>query len=550
MRRAVPALVAALLSAMLLPASTARAADCSSRIEPATFMKIEDCDTPDRIIEKAANVVPSKGQLGWQQREITAFTHFGVNTFTNREWGSGAEDPKTFAPEKVDVAQWMDTYKSMGAELAMLTAKHHDGFNLYPTRYSPHSIKNSAYDGDLLRTYATEARKRDMKVGVYLSPADGSEVPHAWHADWLEKLKAKQDAGEQLTSVEKTALEDGGPPSGLGRYGNGSAETVRTIPTLVEGDDRREKVASGELPTFKVKVNDYDAYYLNQVYEILTEYGPIDEFWLDGANPWRDAGVEQKYNFRAYFDLIHALSPNTVIFQGFKGIRWVGNEKGIARETEWSVTPHSVDPRSNLAPLPNDSTDPDIGSRSKLLADGVKYLQWYPAEADVSNRPGWFHHPDQQPKTAAQLTDLYEKSVGRNAPLLLNVPPGKDGRISDADVRELKAFGDKVRSVYGENVLSRGGPGSPRTPATFDRVRLAEDISRGQRVEAFTVQARDPASGAWRDIASGTTIGAYRILPLAEPVTADALRVRVTESRATPHLKRPTAHLSTAGQGG
>lgn len=275
------------------------------------------------------------------------------------------------------------------------------------------------------------------------------------------------------------------------------------------------------------------------VYEIFTQYGPVEELWLDGANPWSGSGITQKYDVKQWFDMVKALSPNTVVFQGPQGVRWVGNESGVARETEWSVTPHTTDPWTGLGSLPNDSTDPDIGSRDRLLEPGINHLQWYPAEADVSNRPGWFYHPDEKPRTAAQLMDLYEKSVGRNASLLLNVPPAPDGRIADEDVTSLTAFGAGLRRVYGADVSKRG-PG----PYTFDRVAVREDIRHGQRVEKFAVEAR--IRGSWQRIADGTTIGHERILPLPAPVTASAVRVKVLESRAKPYLGATTLHLTTA----
>ncbi|MDJ1136595.1 alpha-L-fucosidase [Streptomyces iconiensis] len=533
-----------LAGAVVLPLQTSAQAGsgCQSPVKPASQMTIESCDTPERVIEKAAKTVPTKGQYAWQQREVTAFTHFGMNTFTNREWGSGAEDRKNFDPKSIDFDQWMRAYKAAGAEQVMLTAKHHDGFALWPSRYTDHSVKNTPWKKDILGAYVKAARKAGLKVGVYLSPADGAELPHGWHKKWLAEIKAKQDAGKPLTTVESTALKDGGPPQGHGRYGNGSEPTERTIPTLVPGDDRAADVRSGKLPSFKVKVNDYDAYYLNQVYEVFTQYGPLDELWLDGANPWRDAGITQKYGHTEWFKMFHELSPDTPVFGGPQGVRWVGNEKGIAREAEWSVTPHTVDPWTTHAPLPNDSTDPDIGSRQKILDPSVKYLQWYPAEADVSNRPGWYHHPDQKPKTAAQLLSLYEQSVGRNASLLLNVPPAKDGRIAAADITELTSFGKAVRDIYGKD-LRRSGHG----PHTFDRVGVSEDIRKGQRVERFTVEAR--SGGTWKQIASGTTVGHRRILALPSPVTADKVRVKVQESRAKPHLKPVTLHLSKAPAG-
>ncbi|MGN5634139.1 alpha-L-fucosidase [Streptomyces sp. AC154] len=541
------------LSALALAAATALipvtataqqpahpAAPCGAPVRPASQMKVEACDSPDRIIEKAANIVPTTGQLAWQQREVTAFTHFGMNTFTGREWGSGTEDEKLFAPKSIDADQWMRAYKAAGIKQVMLTVKHHDGFVLYPSRYTDHSVALSPGSPDVVALYVKAARKAGLKVGLYLSPSDGAELPHAWHADWVEEIRAKEAAGETLSLPERMALEDGDrAPAGQGRFGNGSAVTERTIPTLVPGDDRTARVRSGKLPTFKVKADDYDAYYLNQLYEIFTQYGPVEELWLDGANPWSGSGITQKYDVKQWFDMVKALSPNTVVFQGPQGVRWVGNENGVARETEWSVTPHTTDPWTGLGSLPNDSTEPDIGSRDRLLEPGVNYLQWYPAEADVSNRPGWFYHPQEKPKTPAQLMDLYEKSVGRNASLLLNVPPAPDGRIADEDVASLTAYGADVRRVYGTDVRKKG-PG----PYTFDRVAVREDFRHGQRVEKFAVEAR--IHGTWQRIADGTTIGHERILPLPEAVTASDVRVKVLESRAKPYLAATTLHLSTA----
>ncbi|MFG2861264.1 alpha-L-fucosidase [Streptomyces sioyaensis] len=527
-----------------LARSPSAAGPCDRPVHPASQMAVEPCDTPARIIEKAARVVPTPGQLAWQQREVTAFTHFGMNTFTDREWGSGTEDEKRFAPSRMDVDQWMRAYKAAGAEQVMLTAKHHDGFVLYPSRYTPHSVAASPGRPDVVGAYVRAAHRAGLKVGIYLSPSDGAELPHAWHAQWVEKIRRKQQEGEPLSLPERVALEDGDRvPRGLGRFGNGSKVTERTVPTLVPGDDRAAAVRSGRLPTFHVRADDYDAYYLNQVYELFTRYGPLDELWLDGANPWADSGITQKYDVAEWFRMIHRLSPDTVVFAGPQGARWVGNENGTARETEWSVTPSAEDPWTVMAGgLPNDSTDADIGSRAKLLAPTTRFLQWYPAEADVSLRPGWFHHPGERPKSPEQLMARYEKSVGRNASLLLNVPPAKDGRIAAEDVAALTAFGSAVRATYGTD-LRASGPG----PWTFDRIGLAEDIRYGQRVERFTVEAR--TGGTWTAIADGTTIGHRRILALPRPVTADAVRVTVRESRGPVRLAPVTLHRSRAAGG-
>lgn len=582
---------------------------CPSAVQPAPSIRVRTCDDLDRIIHKASQVVPRPSQVMWQQHEVTAFTHFGMNTFTNREWGSGMEQEARFDPTAIDVQQWMQAHQAMGAGLTMLTAKHHDGFVLYPTRYSPHSIIASPWwvtpencpeaeavaaaraqaeatrnlghgdafwqvrdagctnpEGDLLGTYIDAARAAGMRVGVYMSPSDGAELPHQWHQQQYIPALLRKPA-TQWSNAERATIEDAPrPPGGLGRFGNGSQRFPRTIPTLVANDDRAAAVAAGELPTFDVWVNDYDAYYLNQLYELFTQYGPIDELWLDGANPWGGAGITQQYDFTTWFDLVKKLSPDTVIFAGPQGTRWVGNESGTARTTEWSVVPATADPDTahNEGLIPGGAQIPDVGSRALLADPRVRYVQWYPAEADVSIRPGWFHHPNQVPKTPAQLTTIYRNSVGRNAVLLLNVPPALDGRVAQADFDNLTAFGNAVRSTYGTNKLAPvGHAGDPVLSAltddilataweppdgdsanlmldlpsgsvTFDQVRLGEDITRGQRVEQFAVDRWDGTQ--WIEAATGTTIGYSRILVLPQPIQTNRVRIRVLQARGTPHL--------------
>lgn len=593
-------------------------AGCRGPIAPAAVMPVLPCDGIDRIIAKAAATVPRDGQLAWQQRPVTAFTHFGMNTFTDREWGSGAEHEAKFDPPAVETDQWMASMKAAGVTQVMLTAKHHDGFVLYPSRYTNHSViaspwwlstkdcadlpkvtgarhraeQNRGADpsaywrtraagcanarGDILGAYIASARKAGLKIGVYLSPADGAELTPSFFAEEVKAVEAKVAAGQPLSIEEKAVYEDrASKPSGQARYGSGSAVTKRTIPTLVPDDDRAAAVRAGKLPTFSVTEDDYNTYYLNQIYELFTQYGPIDELWLDGANPWRDAGVTEQYDFTTWFDLIHRLSPETVTFAGPQGVRWVGNERGEARTTEWSALPTTGDPATghNEELFLGGASTADLGSRSVLADPSVRYLQWAPAEADVSIRPGWFFHPGEHPKSPAELVELYRRSVGRNASLLLNVPPGPDGRVAPADVASLAAFGTAIRKTEAVN-LAAPLPGQPRDPAvhavtdgalatswspaglegtldlplpgtrTFDQIRLGEDIRQGQHVEGAAVQAwRD---GAWTTIASVTTVGYGRTVTLPEAVTTDHLRVLITQARAKPHLST-VALYRTAG---
>ncbi|MEU5092652.1 alpha-L-fucosidase [Streptomyces sp. NPDC021356] len=587
------------------------------RTRPVSVVRVEPTDTPEQIVAKAAAVAPRPPQVAWQMREVTGFTHFGMNTFTDREWGSGCEDEATFAPSEVDIDQWMRAYRAAGMKQVMLTAKHHDGFVVYPTRYTNHSVIASPWwyrggtpdaaaagarktaaarrgtdpwaywsirttgnvnpDGDILGTYLRAARRAGLKVGVYLSPADGAELPHAWHETLVADIVAKHDAGKSLSIEEQSTYDDRDRnPSGMGRYGSGSAVTARTIPTLVPGDDRADAVRTGRLPSFRVMADDYNAYYLNQLYELFTQYGPIDELWLDGANPWKSSGISETYDFTSWFRLIHTLSPDTVTFAGPQGTRWVGNEGGVARLSEWSVTPATADPATAHGEglLPGGAEAADIGSDKVITGPGVAYLQWFPAEADVSIRPGWFWHPDEHPKSAQQLVDLYHSSVGRNAVLLLNVPPGTSGRVDEADVASLTEFGRTVAALYRTNLLAGARPArtaaaltDPRVASSWspaggtttgtleltlrkgtslDRIRLGEDITRGQHVQRFAVDAW--TGDAWSQVAEGTTIGYARILVLPAPVTADRIRLRVTQARATPHLSTLGLYLTNEPQ--
>ncbi len=451
--------------------------------------------TADALLAAGVGLRPAARQLAWQRLEVTAFLHFGVNTYTGHEWGDGLEDPSIFDPAELDCDQWARELAAAGCRLAILTIKHHDGFVLYPTRYTDHSVRASAWrdgQGDVLREFADACRRHDLRVGVYISPADEHEFR-------------------------------------FGRYANGSARTMRSIPSPVADDDR-----SVDGPRFELPATDYGTYMLDQLYEVLTGYGPIDVVWFDGANGHVPDDRVENYDVDSWCRLVRELSPDTVLDDKAPDARWVGNEDGLARaDHEWSVVPTSWTGRRRGVAI--DETLPDVGSRDALAVAaeaGADGMSWWPAEADVSIRPGWFYHPDEEPKSPADLLEIYHASVGRNAVLLLNVPPNPAGRFDDADVDSLRGF----RALVDADL-----PGDVREAAageavTFDRVILSEDIAAdGQQVEAAVVTAT--ADGTiWREIASVSTIGYQRILRLAEPVTAVDVRVEITAARADAHV--------------
>lgn len=473
---------------------------------------LDGAATEQTLLAAGIGLGPSARQGAWQRLEVTAFVHFGVNTYTGREWGDGMESPSIFAPGHLDCDQWARELAGAGCRLAILTIKHHDGFVLYPTRYTDHNVASSSWrdgTGDVLREFADACRRHHLRVGIYISPADEHEFRY-------------------------------------GRYANGSRRTMRSIPSPVVGDDRP---ADG--PRFHLPATDYGAYMLDQLYEVLTEYGPIDVVWFDGANGHVPDDRVEAYDFDSWCRLVRELSPGTVLDDKAPDARWVGNEDGLARENdEWSVVPTLWTGRRRGVAL--DETLSDVGSRA-ALADAAKAgadgMSWWPAEADVSIRPGWFYHPDESPKTPSELLEIYYSSVGRNAVLLLNVPPRPDGRFDDTDVASLRGWRELLDADLPGELTSAPGAG----PVTFDRLVLREDIEHGQHVEAATIHAS--ADGiTWWEITRVTTIGYKRILRLPSPVTAVAVRVEITAARASArvdlalHLSRlPTDDPPTSG---
>ncbi|MFI6659979.1 alpha-L-fucosidase [Streptomyces sp. NPDC050523] len=495
----------AVASAAALTAPGLPAAAAPSTASDRSRIPVGPDDTPDELVCKAAQVRPTARQIAWQSLEQTAFLHFGVNTFTGLEWGTGDEDPNVFQPTGLDTDQWARALRDGGFKLAILTVKHHDGFVLYPSRYTNHTVASSSWQGghgDVLRSFAGSMRRHGLKVGVYISPADENQYLH-------------------------------------GVYANGSARTGRTIPTLVEGDDRTPD------RTFRLAATDYGAHMLNTLYEVLTEYGPVDEVWFDGAQGRIPPGKVEDYDWDSWYALVRALAPDAAIAVTGPDLRWVGNEGGLARENEWSVIPVKENQygRTDWA-LSYDT--PDEGSREALVTaqPSTDYLQWWPAECDVSIRDGWFYHADQLPKSVDTLTEIYFGSVGRNAVLLLNVPPDTDGRLHDTDVVRLREFRERIEHELPED-LAHGArvTGSSRERTVdlgagreVDRIRLAEDVRHGQQIEGCVVEAyRD---GAWTEVTRAGTVGASRILLLPAPVRARRWRLRITAARGTVRLDR------------
>lgn len=438
--------------------------------------------------------VPSPRQWRWHGREQYAFVHFSINTFTDKEWGFGDEDRKLFDPSDFDADQIVAAAKAGGLRGLILTAKHHDGFCLWPTKLTEHCIRNSPYrngQGDIVREMADACRRAELPFGLYLSPWDRN------HAEY-------------------------GRPA-------------------------------------------YVDYFRAQLTELCTRYGRLFEVWFDGANGgdgyYGGAREARKIDAPRYYDwpsivaLVHKLQPDACTFDPLGAdIRWVGNEDGIAGDPCWPTMPNH----------PFVQSEGNSGVRGGPL--------WWPAETDVSIRPGWFYHADEDSKVKSpeRLIRLYDESVGRGTNLNLNLPPDRRGRIPDQDVKILKSFGDALRATFARDLArgalahashSRGAGFEPArvldgnresywsapdgvtapvltldlVPGTrFDLIRLREYLPLGVRVTRFAVDAE--IDGAWRELAEHQCISAQRVIRLPAPIAPRRVRLRILEAPVCPAI--------------
>jgi len=443
--------------------------------------------------------IPSASQLEWHNMEQYAFIHFSINTFTDKEWGYGDESPGLFQPDSLNVQQWVNLFKEVGFKAVIITAKHHDGFCLWPSQYTEHSIKNSPYkngNGDIIKELAEACKNAGLKFGIYVSPWDRNN-------------------------------KDYGTPA-------------------------------------------YIDYYRSQLNELINNYGPFFEMWFDGANGGdgyyggadevRRIDGSKYYHWEETIEMVKKVNPGIIFFSDAgPGVRWVGNENGIAGETNWNmITPDTLFAgKSGITNLLNTGSE-----------DGT---DWIPAEVDVSIRPGWFFHESQNSrvKTPEDLFRIYLSSVGRGSNLLLNVPPDKRGLINEIDQESLRGFKKLVDEAFGNNLAKDAfisasdfrGKVKQFSPenmidenkdtywATNDEVQkaeitiefenakqikfivLAEPIQMGQRIKRFSIEAN--LNGNWVTVSEATTIGHKRIISYDNLLTA-RIRITILETRACP----------------
>ncbi len=449
----------------------------------------------DENVKKYISVRPSKRQLLFNDVRYYNFIHFGMNTFTDREWGKGHEDPKIFNPSKLDTDMWCEVLKNGGSKGIVFTVKHHDGFCLYDSKFTEHTVISSPFKQDILKLLSKSCQKYKLKLGIYLSP---------W--DMTEKL-----------------------------YGT----------------------------------DGYNDFFVNQLQELSLNYGEIFCFWFDGACGEGENGKKQVYDFKRYYEVIRKYQPNAVISITGPDVRWIGNEGGKTRKSEWSVVPfenisgssENSQKREDEPPINFDPYNEDLGSREKLL--GKNNLIWYPAEADVSINGGWFYHDDKYyfdrnenpSKSPSALSDIFLDTVGGNASMLLNVPPDKDGVINEREIKTLNEFANILRSVFYKKVLFNlsiltiGGDEIEynqegfmlhnneagfkiRGKEPFDVIFIEEDVKYSQRIEEFEIFERN------KKIYEGSVIGSGKIIRFNKNANLREINVIITQSRSNPVIKK------------
>ncbi|NLB69032.1 MAG: alpha-L-fucosidase [Lentisphaerae bacterium] len=458
---------------------------------------------------KQFDPVPTPRQLVWHKLKFYGFIHFTVNTFTDLEWGYGDEPESIFNPTELDCRQWARVASEAGMRGLILTAKHHDGFCLWPSPYTEHSVKNSPWKngkGNVVREFVDACREYDLEAGFYLSPWDRN------HAE----------------------------------YGS---------PAYVE-------------------------YYRKQLLELLTGYGPLFEFWFDGANggdgyyggarETRKIDATRYYDFPELWDLVRTHQPGTCMFSDAgPDIRWCGNEAGVMPLTSWAKI-HG----EGFAPGRVDAAD----GQTRLGTGDPDGEFWRGVEVDISMRPGWFWHESEPPRSLEELKAVYHSSIERGGNLLLNLAPDNRGLIPDADIERLREFsafmkecesGDVAHEMEVEADSTAGtdwaatnlvdgseetawaaeeGVHKARITLAFpegkgrriNAVRLEEFIELGQRVESFKISVCS-AWGQEIEMYRGSTVGPLTVARFPN-VHAEAVHIDLT-ARAAPVLRRVGVHV-------
>ena len=495
-----------------------------------TDSKCKKTGTPEPA---ADDVVPDANQYKYQKDELAAFCHFGPNTFNEIEWGEhyGNKKPSEIfrLKEKFDADTLVRTLKNAGFKKLIITAKHHDGFCIWPSEYTDYDAEAAGYKGDILEEISTACTNYDMDMGLYLSPWDIHEPSYGYY-----------DKNGKPTTKENDYL-------------------------------------------------DYNEYYNNQLKEILgnPKYGNKGHFvevWMDGA---KGSGANaQDYEFTKWFDTIQkhqgikaGKDADCMLFgaQAYTTVRWIGNEDGVAFEDTWAKSNVNYD---------NNTIDSNGSTPySKGYENGNK---WTVPECDGRITSGWFWGTQKKtPKTITQLANMYFDSVGHNATMLLNVPPNNQGTVDQPILKRIEEFGQNVEESFRTNLAKAEGttivasdvrgndakfkPGNVvdsddstywttndgktsgsltikwNTAKKFDVVSFEEAIQKGQHINSYKVEYKASDDAQWQTLKSGVTVGAKRLVRTA-PVSATQVKITVgTSNGKVPMLSEVGVYKASEG---
>jgi alpha-L-fucosidase len=483
-------------------------------------VRLSPQDSLDAVLAKVVDVRPTPRQIAWQRDEISAFIHFGMNTFTDREWGDGTEDPAQFNPTELEARQWVRAAKAAGITRMILTAKHHDGFCLWPSKYTEHCVRNSPWKngkGDVVGDFVDACRAEGMHYGIYISPWDRHEPTYG------DSPKYNQYFLNQLREVLTTYP---------------GVEEVWFDGACAEG------------PNGKRQEYDWRAYW-----SLIRELAPDAAITVRGPDVrWcgNEAGKTRKCEW-------------SVIPMPGDDESWESSDKAISGFTR-------------------DIYGDDLGSRDLLMRSRQErpVLAWYPAQVNTSIRPGWFYHEheDDRVRTLDDLLTVYFGSVGGNGQFLLNIPPDRRGLFHENDIARLKQLGTFLKSTFARNLAKNAqlnaevndGESVGDVAAVLDGIQdtfwtttdrptdaaltanfaeplrvnclmLQEHIASGQRVEAFDAEVF--SDGNWHSIANSTVIGHKRLVRFPDS-TISKLRIRFKQFRIRPTLAEIGLYLAPA----
>ncbi len=431
-------------------------------------------------------VKPTTEQLAFQNMELGAFFHYSIDAYAEKGSLPGQTPASKFNPTNINVEQWVKAAKSMGATFAVLTARHEQGFCLWPTKTTDYSIKNSPYKngkGDIVREFVNACRKYGLKPGLYTAP-------------WIDSHWEAQQAGYK-----------GGDSGDINKFNN--SELFKKV-------WKKEK---------------------EQITELLTNYGPLvfiwdDHFGRSDALYDKPKGGALRKLYKDFAIQAHHLQPQCLLLG--RDVEHVGNEDGRASYPLWNSL-NSID-----GTIYTVSKTYKWGQSNTGNPYGKIYRPQIACSTVAFTTGGWMWSEKRKPQPLERIMDSYYKTVGRGSLFIVNFAPDRQGLIEKNVVEAAKAFGDEIKRRFGHSIISSNSKEVFQTlkfkvPVEINHVILMEDLTKGQRISSYTIEAKE--NGQWKTIVKGLTIGHKRIDDF-QIVKAEALRFKVNKVTKEPAIMR------------